>query len=43
MKQVALSFAVVTSLVSSTASAADMAVKAPPAAPSPWDIAIRVR
>lgn len=43
MKRVALSLALVAGLVSSSAMAADMATKAPPAAappPSPWDVAI---
>ena len=43
MKRVAYSLVVAASLVSTTAFAADMAVKAPPApapAPSPWDVAI---
>jgi uncharacterized protein (TIGR02001 family) len=39
MKRIALSFAIAVGLAS-TAMAADMAVKAPPASPSPWDIAI---
>ncbi len=43
MKRVALSLALVAGLVGSSAMAADMATKAPPAAappPSPWDVAI---
>ena len=42
MKKVAVSLVVAVTLVSSSAIAADMAVKAPPPAPapSPWDIAI---
>jgi hypothetical protein len=43
MKRVALSLVLMAGLVSSSAMAADMATKAPPAAPpppSPWDVAI---
>ena len=40
MKKVVVSLIVAATLVSSAAIAADMAVKAPPPAPSPWDIAI---